>query len=312
LSSSHIFNQYCSAKPIVACMFLAEAEAAGLRLDDRVADLLHNLTHFDSLTWAQVLNHSAGLNNPSSLEAHFLSSEEARDRALTQIPSGLSSYSECGGMYIIIAAIEFLKGRRFSEITKERLRSAGLADAIFLNVDSYRLREPMKHIGYSIRGLPQRAIPAYQDAAPHFGGVKRPALRVFASSSGLVRFYGRVGKILAGENVDGFPSTSYLSAALGRNRGPEFDETLRRTCDFAGGFMTSLTAHNFGVTIGSSAVGHSGLLGNSFGFVDPKTGYAYSAVLNGAAGNADDIEILRPRLVRFLMDLGAACEQRHG
>jgi hypothetical protein len=106
------------------------------------------------------------------------------------------------------------------------------------------------------------------------------ALRGFASTVALRRWYEDLGATLAGTRPDrrpGFPSAATLHRLLGSPR-TAHDEALRRRCSFAAGFMVDLAGHHFGDALSSRAVGHAGWLGLSAGFVDPEQGLAVAAV----------------------------------
>jgi hypothetical protein len=103
--------------------------------------------------------------------------------------------------------------------------------------------------------------------------------------------------VLDGGSVPGFPSPSVLRRAVADRRARVDDPVLDRRCAFGGGFMVDLADHGYGAAVPSSAIGHSGLMGNSCGLVDPRTGTALALFFNGFNGGPSDADFLRSRYV---------------
>lgn len=181
------------------------------------------------------------------------------------------------------------------------LTPLGLTGDIVFQFSPERLIAEHRRIGCYIRGLPVEPIPLLHDRSPHQACRDRTALGGYCSASGLRRFYRSVGRTLAGENVAGLPSPATLRKLVSVDTETRDERLLFRSCRFVGGFMTDLEGHGFGSEISALAIGHSGLLGASYGFFDPEHDVAGAVIGNGLQTTALDLDFLRAGLVREMV-----------
>ena len=298
LTPSHLFNVWCASRPILVCAFLRAAERSQLRPEDSVGAVLRDVgSHLDGLTWASVLNHSAGIVSPSLLDASLMSTRPAIDLALRAVPTGEPGYSDFVLNVLLVRAIEELSGESASAQLGRSLQAQGLANAVKFGLGPAEMEAPLERIGFYTYGLPASPVPLYHDGIEAVACHHRDLFGAYASASGLARFYALLGSVASGRVEPGMPSPATLATWLGFRRGVEYDSVLRRDCDFACGLMMDLEQHAFGVSLSPNSFGHSGLMGSPFGFHDPETELSGAIILNGLQPGHWDLDYLRPLLV---------------
>ena len=299
LRDRHLFNVWCATKPVSAVVLLRLLEDAGLSLGLPLSAAGEQFSGPRSITFGRLLNHSCGLRHPSMVEANLMKWTEAVAAARarrTDVP--FEAFSEFSSAVIVADLVGALSGAAEPSAEQQLLDDNGLDDDIVYGVSDEALTEPLEHIGFYLLGLPTHARPLYCDALPSMSKRNRRVLGAFANARGLCGFYRLVGQALRGERPPGFPTSEYLHDALTSHRRTRaFDETLQKDCAFAAGFMVDLSDHGYGATVGSEAVGHTGLMGSPFGWYDPQRRLAASAILNGMASGVQDSDYWRPRIV---------------
>ena len=299
LRDRHLFNVWCASKPVSAILLLRLLEDAGLSLDMSLSAAGEQFSGPQFITFGRLLNHSCGFRHPDMVEAILMRWTDAVAAARSQrtdVP--FEAFSEFSSAVIVADLADGLSGADALSAEQRLLDDNGLADDIVYRVSDEVLREPLEHLGFYLMGLPEFARPMYGDALPAISQRNRRVLGAFANARGLCGFYRLVGQALRGQSPPGFPSSEYFRDALtNHRRARDFDETLQKDCSFAAGFMVGLSDHGYGTTIGSEAVGHSGLMGSPFGWYDPQRRLAASAILNGMAGGVQDSDFWRPRIV---------------
>ena len=302
LLDRHLFNVWCASKPITAVMLMGLVEDAGRSLGDPISASGDDPSPALRLTLGSLLNHTSGMRHPDMVTANLMPWNEAVVAARRSGPvPPFEAFSEFSAGVITADLIEALSGTDMTTAAGRFLAVNGLDGDITFRVPDSAIERPLDHLGFYVvdpRGL---ARPLYCDASAALAVSNRHVFGAYANAAGLCGFYRRVGLVLAGESQPGFPSPEFFTDAISRHgRGRVWDETLKKECDFAAGFMTSLRDHGYGAAVSPEAVGHTGLMGSPFGFYDPRRGLAAGAILNGMSTNSQDSDYWRSQLVDTL------------
>jgi hypothetical protein len=144
---------------------------------------------------------------------------------------------------------------------------------------------------HDLAGLPmlfERSSRVCTETNPAHGG--------YTTARDLSRFYSRILERLGdayddldagldvvddGERGGGLPSRTTLLEFCSTARPTVFDQVLDRECAYGLGFMTELHQHAFGDHCSIESFGHSGNVGSSFAFADPRRGLAVGVMFNG-------------------------------
>lgn len=306
LTSDHLFNVWCASRPILVCTFLREAELAGIVPDQPVGSVVREVgPELAAVSWCSALCHRAGLTSPSLLEASLMPTSVAIRMALEARPTGHPGYSDFVLNVLLVKAIEALTGYSADVAIARHLEGLALTDLIKCGLDSDDLSDPLSHIGFYTYGLPGQPVPLYHDAIESVACRHRDLFGLYASAEGLARWYWSLGSAILGRDMPAMPSRSELDRWLSCRRGDQFDYVLQRECDFACGLMVNLHGHAFGDDVGSSSVGHSGVMGSPFGFFDPDRNLAAAVIVNGLQPGQTDLDYLRPLLVKGVVEWAA-------
>lgn len=312
MTTTTVHNVWCATKPIVALGAALLVEQGTLDVDEPLEERLvdHVGLRGSGIRLADVLNHSAGLVQPSALVLRTTPREQRHGLALTASPRRdgtrpVTAYSEYMGGEVVTALIESATGRRATSYLRERvLEPLGLRDTHFRLADG-TYDEVRDRIGVYVAGLPVDRVPLLHDRVRSVAADASPALGGYTTMGDLHQWYAQLVEVLTGARRDGFPGPDTVAALLRRRRGHVHDPVLGRACDFAAGFMVDLHHHGFGRRISPAAVGHAGWLGTSWAWADPACGVAAAFLVNGMPTSADDITFLRGRVTDALYaDLG--------
>jgi CubicO group peptidase (beta-lactamase class C family) len=293
-----VHNIWCGTKPLVAVAVLAALEGAGLSAETTLARIDPVLYEGIELSVGSILRHDAGLRQPDGITAQFLDLPNRRravfDAARQAVPEPV--YSEYAGWYLLADLLARLHGSSPSAALH-----ATFAGAVF-DIAGGELAARRHGIGPYFTGVPGALVPSFHDRSGAVALGDRPALGGYVPMRTLLDFYLHVAAVLDGRSIPGFPSPAMLRRAIGDRRVTVDDPVLQRRAAFAGGFMVELVDHGYGAAAPSSAIGHSGLMGNSCGLVDPRTGVGLALFFNGFNGGPADADFLRSRYVATLFD----------
>jgi CubicO group peptidase (beta-lactamase class C family) len=296
-----VFSLHCATKPVVAVAVARALEERGLEPSAIVSELL-DLDHPCRLTVGEIVDHVAGLGRPDAYRCNFVNPSEldrllAPAALLDAAEPGVAEYSEVAGWSLLAAVLEALTGTSAVDRVAADLAAQGLGDEVWFARD-IASREDVDTITQEVGCYfdTNTGLPLLHDTLERFWNRSLNLTEGgFASISGLGHWYLGVLEVLKGARRPGLPSPEYLRRWLASRRGRLPDRRLRRTCSFAGGFMTSLVDHGFGVTPSPQAVGHSGFLGNSFVLADPEGEVVIGLFRNGIPADPQhDVNLLRP------------------
>jgi CubicO group peptidase (beta-lactamase class C family) len=309
-----LHNVWCGTKPMLAVAVVAAYEQRGLALDAPLAAIDAEVYGGITLDAASVLRHDAGLRAPDGITAQFLNAPQRRRAVLDAAANATRApvYSEYAGWRLLADVLTRLTGEPASAVVRRWCADGDapdgnpvdeipadeiLADEVLFDLSGPALERAQRHIGPYYTGTPGALVPSYHDRAPAVALCDRVALGGYVSMRALLAFYRAVHAVVGGRVRPGFPSPAALRAALATRRAPAYDDGLRWSGGFAAGFMVDLDAHGYGPDAPPSAIGHSGLMGNSCALFDLDTGVGLSLFFNGLNGGPSDAEFLRARYV---------------
>jgi CubicO group peptidase (beta-lactamase class C family) len=294
-----VHNVWCGTKPMLAVAVVDAFERRRLPLDAPLSSIDPDLYGGIDADAASILRHDAGLRSPDGITAQFLTVPERRravlDAAAHATPAPV--YSEYAGWRLLADVLTRLTGEPSDAVVRRWCAASPLAPEVLFDLAGPALERAQDRIGPYYTGVPGALVASYHDRAPAVALGDRVALGGYVSMRALLAFYRTVHAVVTGAARRGFPSPAALRAALADRRVTVFDDSLQRAVAFAGGFMVDLAAHGYGPHAPPSAVGHSGLMGNSCALVDLARGVGLALFFNGLNGGPADAEFLRARYV---------------
>lgn len=298
-----MFSVYCVAKPILALAAVSALEESGKTLLSPICEVVSDDSAFTVITHSvlSALNHTAALGSPSLGEIH-LSPLRHREEVLRRgIASATPGYSEYSSQVLLCEIIEYQSGRSATSFLESSLlTNLGLAGVRY-RFDPDELENCRSTIGYYTVGLQDAPVPLLHDRSPHLACLDRAALGPYVSANTLRSWYEAVGRVYAGGEARGLPSSRTLRSVLSAASPLAYHRTLQRSGRFSGGFMIDLEDHGFGNGPGHGAFGHSGFLGASFGFFDPTSGVAGAGISNGLHLAIGELDRMRGALVAAMI-----------
>jgi len=272
-----LHHVWCATKPILAM-------AAGIADVEGSADLCEPLSEYASrfpglrghqATLWDALCHDAGLISPRAFE--LWSAPTSRRRTIMNgvgaDETQMAAYSEIAAWTLISLSLD-----RSSSQTADRvnavLDSMGTGEHIVMDgVEFHASLRDRVGVHYGEVGSGRRPLPLLAELLPHVLGLASPVLGGLASAEGICRMYRAMLVV------------PFLRTARDRllryQRGDEYDQVLRRRCNFSAGFMIDLVTHGYGDRIGESSFGYTGWMGSSWGFADPARDLAVGFTHNG-------------------------------
>jgi CubicO group peptidase (beta-lactamase class C family) len=287
MTTTTLHTIYCASKPFLAVTLAVMASQGELLLKTRVREVLSGLpSTLGDLTIDQILSHRAGLfvyppemfglvPKSERLEVIISGSQKVR-------PREGSTYAEFAGWYLLELIIE--------SITKVPLRSViqeciinplGLDRDIFLGFDADSWRQNQDRLGCNCDMNAPYPIPLLMEINESVCSDIRAANGIYASMSGLGRFYAALGRILKGSDALPGLTSETLRHFVVPAAPPDYDIILKRNCTFGRGFMVRLSEHQFGRACSTSSFGHGGFEGLTFGFCDPECDLSVALHHNG-------------------------------
>ena len=201
--------------------------------------------------------------------------------------------------------IEDITGEPVREhLRRSLLDPLGLSNT-FIGMSEQEYARNVDRIGvnYDLRDY-FRAFPMLVERTPTACRSVNCAFGGYTISRGLVTLYAALLDRLGGQGPACLPSAATLATFCTSARPSTFDVVLDRECEYGLGFMTAIAGHHFGREPSPEAFGHSGNVGSSFAFADPRHELAVAVILNGVT-DAETAFLRRPALVRALyLDLG--------
>ena len=244
-------------------------------------------------TIADLLMHHAGMAEPSA--ALWRMTPPDRRAAFFASPPETSgpAYSEVSSWLALAAVIEQITGQRAEDFVESViLKPARLIDDIIIRPDRAISAAQQGRVQVPVAGLPVERVPLLSERLPQQLADVNPAFGGLINASGLGQLYSDIRQAMAGEAVDGMPTSASLHELLRHRRQSVWDATLQRSCAFAGGFMVDLPEHGFGRTF-PNAFGHSSGIVPHFGLCDVERELAVACCLNGVSPASADLEVLR-------------------
>ncbi|MDZ4825275.1 MAG: serine hydrolase domain-containing protein [Actinomycetota bacterium] len=306
IGSDSLHVIYCASKPLLAVGMAVAVEAGLLRLDDTVGMAVPGLASaaFANVTLRQVLNHSAGLIDPSAEHAMVTPADRRPELVATArlnpawILGEHAAYSEYAGWQVLRWALEHATGTRASTFVRDQvLAPLGIADGISLEFGSDDYRAARDRIAVQCRMDGERVVPLLLERTARAATEPYSAMGAWATTAALGRFYVGVSHVLAGRASDLAVSGATLREWVRPSRPVAFDPALGRECTFGLGFMVDLRRHDFGGCCSEESFGHSGRVGATFAFSDPAAGLVVACTWNGNRGGDAEVTVRRPLTV---------------
>jgi CubicO group peptidase (beta-lactamase class C family) len=285
LDVAHLHSGFCVTKPLLGL-------AVGVLIDRGLVSLADRVDRIEipqvptGTTVAMLLNHSAGMVLPTAAVWRCAPRDERR--ALLGAPANghANGYSELASGLVLEQLIRSAAGIDPAQfVTSEILVPLDATD-IVLHPSIARRDDVRPRIRVPFFGDPDGPVPLLSESLPVQLADIRPAFGGLVSARALGRLMRAVGKVLRGKLVEGLPSPRTLASMLECRRGVTYDTLLRRSCDFAGGFMVGLEHHGL-EGLSERAVGHTGGLATALAFADPVSGIAAAMYLNCLLADAD-------------------------
>jgi CubicO group peptidase (beta-lactamase class C family) len=303
VSADSLYSVHCATKPMLTT---ALAVVVG---DDRafyerdVSQLLPRTSVFRSVSASvrDVLVHDAYLARPHLFEIHFQPTHGRSSLLSEALEFRAPGYSEYAGQALIGELLSVLSGQSADTCVRNMLDVIGISRDVRFGFSPEEFELEWQRLGIYALGLPNRQTPLLSDRIESQAAINRILLGAYANARGLARFYEAIGLVLEGSGQPGLPSRNALEALLAQRSDPRWDPVLKRTCSFAGGFMTNLSAFGFGAGVSPQACGHLGLLGASFGFYEPVSRVAGAVILNGLDGDGPSRDHARSYLVESML-----------
>jgi CubicO group peptidase (beta-lactamase class C family) len=302
LDARTIFRVYCSIKPVLTVAVARHVAEGRIDLDEPLADALDRPTRLPlDVTPRTVLTHTAGLHRTAAVSMEMLP-EARRDEVVASSvpPTGWrvgrdAGYSEYAGWQLLGWLVADVAG----EPLRDHLRTTvldplGLHDTfVGMTDEEYDRVAPRIGLNHEFDG--DRMFPMVMERSRRLASETNPAHGGYTNASDLATFYDRLRAHLAGTDDPALPDADVLAAFCRTARPATYDVVLGRECEYGLGFMTSLAGHSFGEECGPESFGHSGNVGTSFGFTDPRAELAVGVVFNGLGGS--DSAFLQRRLL---------------
>jgi len=304
IEKNTIFNVVCATKPILALAIGILIGNQSVDPECSVAKLVDDRTSpfssADFNLW-EVLNHTAGLANPSLLEVNLCPIVGRTDLVRESMKNRKNGYSEYTFQLILAQIIEHTSGISAAEfLRREVLSPLNLTDEVRYSFNEEELIAWQPRIGYSVLGLPMSSLPLLHDRSPFIASDDRVLMGAYSSARALCQLYESVGNVLRGHTVEGLPGPETLHEMLRHVSPLSDDPVLHRPAQFAGGFMLSLSGQGYG-RVSASALGHTGFNGMSWGFYDPEHEVAVAAITNGIVHTHEDLDFLRSRILASII-----------
>ncbi len=299
---------YCVTKPLVPLAIAHLIDQVGLDLTAPLRSSSFDLRWLSpTASVADLLTHDAGMAEPTAA-LWRMTPIDRRSALFASSPARSGpAYSEVAAWLALAAFIEGSTGQsaeRFVETTI--LKPAGLADDIIIGPERALKALECGRVQVPVAGLPVEQVPLLSEALPQQLADVSVAFGGLVNASGLGRLYTKIRRAVAGQRVEGMPSSCSLQELMRHRRANKWDATLRRACSFAGGFMDGL--HEHGITDRlPGAIGHSSGIVPAFGLCDVERRLSIGCYLNGVAPSSADLQSIRTAVVAAVFaDVGGS------
>ena len=301
LDRRSLHSGYCLTKPLLSVGLALLVDAGQLTFDDHVRAIDDGIWWVDRETRVRdVLSHDAGLDKPPAMTWR-MTTVESRASLLEMGTRGRPAYSEIAGWLAIERIVESIVGQTAGEFLHDALIGPlGLEDGLFMTSPRALQALADGRVLVPVGGLPVEEVPLLSELLPCQVGEARPAFGGLVSMSAMGRFYTALKDVLSGACRTGLPSPETLARLVESRNDPRWDGVLRKTCAFAGGFMSHFADH--GVSgLSGNAIGHVAGVSNAIAFCDPEVDVALALYLNGVSLNADDLMLGRQLVVQRII-----------
>jgi CubicO group peptidase (beta-lactamase class C family) len=308
VTTDTIFRVYCSIKPVATLAVAHLVDSGVLDLDEPLQPRLPSFQVLarGDVTLRHVLTHTAGLQYPSALSMELMPPGERRPflerfRGEPGWRVGVDpAYSEYFGWHLLGFLVEEVTGEPLREHLRDRvLDPLGLHDMwVGMTGAEYTANLERLGVNYDLHGGWQ-AFPVLIERAERFCCETNCAYGGYSTARELARLYAALLAQLQGAVVPALPSPETVNLFCSNARPRGYDPILQRDCDFGLGFMTNLVDHRFGAECAPESFGHSGNVGSSFAFADPRCGLAVGVIFNGIV-DQDSAFLRRPALVHAI------------
>lgn len=296
---------YCTAKPLVAVAVLHLVASGELSLDDRLGDVVDDLTAdwIADRTIEQVLGHTAGLHVVNTILARILPERSRQGWVYASEPPigwrfGVDrSYAEFGGWFLLGRVIESLAEVPFdSYVRTEVLDPYGVpASDLVVRFDGETYEEHRGRISATFDLTMDRPVPLLAEVGPETACEWNPAFGAYGTMGAMATFYEGLLDDLAGEERV-LPQPLLEEATTARLPLTQ-DVTLGREAGFGLGFMAPLSSHHFGNRPSARAFGHAGQGGTSFAMADPEHDLVVAVLFNAGLDADTALSFRRVHLV---------------
>jgi CubicO group peptidase (beta-lactamase class C family) len=184
--------------------------------------------------------------------------------------------------------IEALSSSNADDVVEERvLGPLGLTEHIVMSAARAQsiLSEATRKIEAPIAYDTGHALPLLSSFLPSQAQDIGIVAGGLASMHGMALLGSAILRAWTGTRLDGLPSTAMLRRMLASRRGRVMDEALKKTCDFAGGFMIGADDHGLGAGLPGEIFGHASMMPSAGMAIDPKENVVVAVLV---AGISDD------------------------
>lgn len=291
LSPTALFHVNCLTRPIGILALAGLMDDLGCTLETPLSVLHPAMPSWcdPSVTIAEMLNHSAGLHK-LDLAAWRITVPSDRNDLLPQRPlRRANGYATVLLGLLIAELIEKLSGGQPADefveehvvkplaLTEHIVMSARRAQSIVAG-NPFRLEAPIAYdTGYPLPFLSDYLPNQLEEVGVVGGGL--------ASMQGMALLGRGLLTVLGGTPVAGLPSTPMLRKLLSSRRGQVFDDSLKKVCDFSGGFMIEPEIHGLGQGIPTTAFGHASMMPPAGLVVDPTNDIVAAVIVPGISSD---------------------------
>lgn len=293
MSVTTLCNVYCVIKPVTAIAVAIQVDAGKLDLDEPLGALLPSvpLLRNDALTLRCLLNHTAGLHEPSAVHMEMLTDElRTKFVAEMQPPAGWkvgedAGFSEFVAWHLLGRVLEAVADEPLRDHLRRIVTRLGMEDT-WIGMTEREYDANVSRIGMNVDLRSWVPFPMLLERSRRNCCATKPAYWGYTTAEDLARFYAALSTQLHGGKSSALPSAETLRTFCSTARARGYDAVLERECEYGLGFMTSLRDHHFGSYCSPNAFGQSGFSGTSFAFADPDYDLAVGVILNGITDNA--------------------------
>jgi CubicO group peptidase (beta-lactamase class C family) len=300
----------CAAKPLLAAAAGRLVDEGVIRFGDPVCRHLPSFAvgGKQEITIEDVLSHAGGFRfrrSPGPYREPF----DLAVRGVLEMPieSGWRSGEDQGyhqetAWYVLAALLESVRAQEFPAVVRAEICEPLNLESMWVTVPAatYPAVEALLAVPtYVSPGGIRRSPYLVTEAACR---TKSPCYGSYGTMRDLGRFYEAAVDGVLGRGT-AFPvHAQTLRSMTGSVRGPQWDRTWRRECEYGRGFMRDLSHHwGFGSRWSAFSFGYCGLVGHVCAGADPETGVVLACSFGALTVDDEDTGYLVDRLHDFVL-----------